>query len=163
MGNFTDKDTGWTKMMTRFTVKAGETEGFVGYLRSSGDYKPKEPDQKAEPITMAQLAAVHEYGSPIRNIPERSFIRSAISQHSKDIKKLIKKVTTSVVDGKLSKKQAIGIVCQKIADGIVAKIESNVPPPLEDATITRKGSSHTLIDTSQLKNSVDWEVKEGGK
>jgi hypothetical protein len=167
MSGFSDKDKGWNRLMTSFKINAGETAGFVGYLRSSGNYKPKpkkgssEGSSPAPAITMAQLAAVHEYGAPEQNIPERSFIRSTLAEHSKDIKRLQKKVTNSIISGKLNKKQAIGILCHKITDGIVAKIESNIPPPLEEETIRRKGSSTALIDTGQLKNSVDWEVKEG--
>jgi hypothetical protein len=166
MGAFSDKDKGWNKLMTSFKVNAGETAGFVGYLRSSGEYKPKptkgEPGNQTKPqvpITMAQLAAVHEYGSPEQNIPERSFIRSTLAEHSKEIKRLVKKVTNACVSGKMDKKRAIGIVCQKIADGMVAKIESNIPPALSEETIRAKGSSVALIDTGQLKNSIDWEVK----
>lgn len=161
MGNFTDKDMGWYKMMSRFTVNAGETAGFVGWLRSSGEHKSKESGGKAESITVAQIAAIQEWGND--HIPERAPVRTALSEHAKDIKKLLKKVTNKVLDGKLDKKQAIGVVCQKIADGIVAKIESNLPPPNAESTIARKGSSTTLIDSAQMKNSVDWEIMGGEK
>lgn len=159
--------------MSTFKVNSGEIAGFVGYLRSSGDYKNKkmrEKEAKAAktdikpptPITMAQLAAVHEFGTQDGTIPERSFIRSSLADHSKEIKRLIKKVTAAIVLGKMDRARALGIVCQKIADGIVAKIDSGVPPPLSDETIRRKGSDHPLIDTGQLKNSVDWKIM-GGK
>lgn len=171
---FTDKDKGWTKFMTQFRVNSGETAGFVGYLRSSGDYKNEAMRTKEakklrtsvkppEPITMAQLAAVHEMGSSDGTIPQRSFIGSAIDEHSKELMRLTKKATNKVIDGDMSKGQAIGLLCQKVADWIVAKIDSNVPPPLEDATIKRKGSTKTLVDTGQLKGAVDWEIKRGSK
>lgn len=171
MGNFTDKDKGWSKLMSGFKVNAGETAGFVGWLRSSGEHKPKEEADKAAkggaqhpqaPITMAQIAAVMEFGSSDGNIPERAPIRTTLAEHSKDIKRLIKKVAGAIVDGKMNKAKALGLVCQKIADGLVAKIESNLPPPNAPETIARKKSSKTLIDTGQIKNSVDWEIK-GGK
>lgn len=165
MGNFTDKDKGWNKMITTFKVNSGETAGFVGYLRSSGEYKKKQTGKGSktsqDEITMAQLAAVHERGSSDGTILQRSFMGSAIDENSKDLKRLVKKMADAVVMGKLSKKQGIGLVCQKLKDLFIAKINSNVQPALKKATEKRKGSSHTLIDTGQLKNSIDWEVKAG--
>lgn len=171
MGNFTDKDKGWNQLMSAFKVNAGETAGFVGWLRSSGEYQPKEKAKATHgdaakpptPITIAQIAAIHEFGAPEANIPERAPIRGMLAEHGKDIRRLIKKVAGACIDGKMNKKQAIGIVCQKMADGLVAKIESNLPPPNEPETVARKGSSKTLIDTGQMKNSVDWEIKGGNK
>jgi hypothetical protein len=157
MPNFTDKDLGYKKFMNAMKLNAGETAGFVGFLRSSGEHKG---DSK-EPTTVAQVAAWNEFGTS--RIPERSFMRSTLAEHSKEIKRLIKKVTGASVDGSMTKAKAIGIVCQKIADGIVAKITSNIPPPNAPETIDRKKSSSTLIDTGQLRNSVDWEVVKGKK
>lgn len=164
MGNFTDKDRGWKAMMTNFKVNSGETAGFVGYLRSSGDYKNESQRKKGEeptPITMAQLAAVHENGSADGIIPQRSFMGSAIDEHQKEIKRLIKKVADGVVMGRLTKRKALGIVCERLKGMFIDKITSNVPPPLKQSTVDAKGSSRTLIDSGQLKNSMDWEIKEG--
>lgn len=167
MSNFTDKDKGWNQLMNTFKVNAGDTQGFVGWLRSSGTHAPEKSkvSDKGEikppkiGITMAQLARLLEFGSADGNTPEYAYFRKTLAQHSKDIKRLIKKVTASCVSGKMDKKRAVGIICQKIADGLVSTIESNLPPPNSDATIARKGSSHTLIDSAQFKNAVDWEVK----
>lgn len=43
-------------------------------------------------------------------------------------------------------------------DKIVQKINSNIPPPNAKSTSDRKGSSKTLIDTSQMLTSVGMEV-----
>lgn len=42
---------------------------------------------------------------------------------------------------------------------IVENIRSNMPPPNAPATIEKKGSSSTLIDTGELMNSVDSQVQ----
>jgi len=110
---------------------------------------------------MAALARVHEFGAPDRNIPERSFIRSAMNEHGKEFERLIKKIARSMVSGKINKKQGLGILAQKAIDWIKAKIDSIVPPPNAPSTVRRKGSDVTLVDTGQLRNSLDWELKEG--
>ena len=38
----------------------------------------------------AEVAAVHEFGSPSKNIPERSFMRSAFNENKKGIVKIVK-------------------------------------------------------------------------
>jgi hypothetical protein len=176
VSNFSDRDKGWKKFCTNFKVQSGETSGFVGYLRSSGDYKNEE-QKKADgtlndsegnknpptPITMAQLASVHEFGSADGTIPERSFMRSAIDKHSKELKRLTHKAAYNASMGHVTKKQALGLICQKMTGWFQDEIEAGVPPPNKPATIARKGSSKTLIDTGQLKNSIDWEIKTGKK
>lgn len=169
MGNFSDKDMGWKKFMANAKVNSGETAGFVGYLRTAGNHKYKNKAMRkgsakaAAPITMAQLAAVHEFGSKDGNIPERSFMRSALNEHSKEFKRLTKKVSLAVLAGKMDKKKGIGILCQKVIDWFAKKIDSNIPPPNSKATVTAKGSSHTLVDTGQLRNSLDWEIRGSKK
>lgn len=172
MGNFTDKDKGWNRLMTTFKVNAGETAGFAGYLRSSGEYKNEEtrkaeakasgkPMKPAAPVSVAQVAAFNEYGTA--SAPERPFVRTAMAEHTKEMKRLTKKAAAQVVDGKMGKSQAIGLLCQKVIDWIAQSIDSNVPPPNAPSTVAAKGSSHTLIDTGQMKNSLDWEIRGNKK
>jgi len=49
-------------------------------------------------------------------------------------------------------------VGMKIENAIRIKILSNVPPPNAASTIKAKGSSHTLIDTGEMLESVSHEV-----
>ena len=48
----------------------------------------------------------------------------------------------------------------KIENAIRLKILSNVPPPLKEATIKRKGSSQTLIDTGQMLASISHSIND---
>ncbi len=47
----------------------------------------------------------------------------------------------------------------KLENAIRQKILSNVPPPNDPATIKAKGSSHTLIDTGTLLDSISHTVE----
>lgn len=49
---------------------------------------------------------------------------------------------------------------QDLENAIRLKILSNVPPPLKEATIKRKGSSHTLIDTGQMLADVSHQIDD---
>lgn len=183
MGIFTDKDSGWKDMISKFEANAGESSVFCGYLRSSGTYKnekerksdakaSKKKIEAASPITMAALAAVHEFGADIRNgfgkgvhivIPERSFMRSTMNTKANELTKLTKRLANAVLKGKMGRKQALGIVGQKVSDWFKGAIDAGVPPPNRPSTVAAKhGSDHPLVDTGQLRNSIDYEVKDKG-
>jgi hypothetical protein len=49
-------------------------------------------------------------------------------------------------------------VGMKLENNIRIKILSNIPPPNASSTIRSKGSSHTLIDTGEMLESVSHEV-----
>lgn len=131
----------------------------VGIL-GTGQLHDRAATDAGEPITVAQLAAVHEFGSPKRRIPERSFLRSAIDESAETLKRTAVNVARNVAAGKLTATQAatrLGLVAQakvqrKIVDGPFA--------PNAPMTVERKGSSRPLIDTGQLRQSVSFEVVE---
>ena len=156
--NFYDRDLGYGKMMTEFKAAKGESAVFVGFLRSSGTHKAKD---KGKPITMAQLGAVHEFGSSDGKIPERSFMRSAVDANHGKLESLIAKLSGQVMDGLMAKKKALGILGETVKQLMKNKIVGGLQPPLKPATIQAKGSSKPLIDTGQLVNSLEWEVREG--
>lgn len=152
---------GWNKLMSVFQVQKGDSTLHVGVLRSSGVYKKKKDRKKGEQVTVAQLAAIHEFGTTDGRIPERSFMRSTIDSNKGQLESLMKKLVGKIADGAMSKDKALGVIGQWLADKMVAKIDSGVPPPNAQSTVDRKGSSQPLIDTGQLKNSIDWEIAKG--
>lgn len=160
MSNFWEKDHGFKDFMAQMTAPSGDQAVFIGYLRDAKPYKPKGKSDKGAPITMAQIAAVNEFGSRDGNIPERSFMRSAIAKYSRDIEKLAKKLSVKVFEGVMPKGQALGILGQFVTDKMRAQIDSNVPPANAPSTVTRKGSSKTLVDTGQLIGALDWELRK---
>ncbi len=160
MALFTSRDKGLGDLVRSFKVNAGETKVFVGHLRSSGNHKQK-PGEKGQPISVAQIAAIHEFGSADGKIPERSYFRSTMNQIHKPLSRMLKKLSKKVTTGGMSKTTALGIVGEYVLTQIRDKIESNIPPALKPETIKRKGSDKTLIDTGQLRDSLDYEIKQG--
>jgi hypothetical protein len=162
---FTDKDTGYKSLMTSFKTRKGESAAFVGYLRSSGNHKPK-PDEKtpAEPITMAALAAVMEYGTKNGRIPARPFFFTTLKRIGRELEKKTKKAALLVLGGRLDEKTAIMALAQWVKQQIAHTIASNIPPPNKPYTIAHKGGKdHTLIDTGQLQDTLDIEYRQGVK
>lgn len=161
MGAFKSKDKGLSELMRTFKVNAGESHVFCGYLRSSGEYKAKPGDKITNPITVAQVAMMNEFGT--ETAPERSFIRSTMSAIRKKLKLTIKKLSRKIVDGKIDKHAALGLVGEFVITHIKDTITDGVPPPNAPSTVKAKGSDHTLIDTGQMRDSLDYEVKGGHK
>ena len=75
-----------------------------------------------KPITWYQLAAVHVYVKEPN--PQRDFMSKAISDNKETLDKLIKSLAKSVVEGKMIKPVALGLVGQKLKDFMIKAINS---------------------------------------
>lgn len=109
---------------------------------------------------MALVAAVHEYGVPEKGIPERSFIRTALQKNLARYKALNRANLAKVVAGKLSVEQALGQLGMMAKADIQDNIRSGTFAPLKQATIDSKGSSKPLIDTGNLRQSINYELEK---
>lgn len=112
-------------------------------------------------LSLVELAAIHEFGSPAANIPERSFIRRTLDAKHDEIQKLLKQSAKAVVHGKTSLGRALNILGQWAVREIKRTITRGpgIPPPLKPATIARKTvngkrGERPLVDTGQLKNAI---------
>lgn len=67
-----------------------------GYLLQQINHRIKSDNQSSEvgvfdgPHQRAYIASIHEYGYPEGGIPERSFMRSALEENRKQLKKIFK-------------------------------------------------------------------------
>ena len=106
---------------------------------------------------IAEYAAYNEFGT--ENIPERSFMRSTFDENLSGIKQDMDRRYGQVLKGELDVSRALGLIGLRHQDQIKDKIGSNLPPPNAPATIEKKGSSKTLIDTGAMKNSIHYLVR----
>jgi phage gpG-like protein len=111
-------------------------------------------------ITLVELAAVHEFGTEDGAIPERSFLRSTFDQKREELVRTGEKLIGEVLDGKMEVDRALGLIGAQLASDVKTKITSSIPPPDKPATVARKGSSTTLIDTGRLRNSITWALDD---
>lgn len=156
-GQVTDKDLGW-KALQRGLDRLREQDpnveiGLIGKKGAEGHRKSDEG------LRVAELGAIHEFGI---GVPERSFLRSTF-----DAKKgpyggvLTRTLRAELIQHvkmrttwDLSKSVALRRMGLKVEGDIKARIAQGIPPPNHPITIARKGSSKTLIDSGQLRNSV---------
>lgn len=115
-------------------------------------------------ISVAQLAAVHEYGSPKRKIPERSFLRAWAAESKAKVDKLMMWLLRKVTGNEMKTEMALGLLGQFGEDGVKAKIDSGPFVPNSPRTIRQKKSSKPLIDTRHnLYSRIKWKIFHGGQ
>lgn len=175
-----EKDLGFREIITNVDRPL---EGAVGYLGTE-----MHPNAK---MSNAALMAIHEYGTEDSHIPERRPFRRAFDSNLPAYEKMARQLSRQImtptrraarivgrsVGGKMVRKRgketggrimtprkmlallsevALGHIKQAISDGL--------PPPNTESTIQRKGSSKPLIDTGELRNSLqslvrDWNAR----
>jgi hypothetical protein len=142
----------------RSYVKVGVLEG----TKEDVVYRDKNGRKKrtGKSIMMAMIAAVHEYGSPKRGVPERSFIRGWVDGDKAVINKFILSLLRKIEDGKLYAEQALKLLGNYGVAGIRHKITTGPFQALKEATIKRKKSSKPLLDTGQLRGGIHYKVEK---
>lgn len=114
-------------------------------------------------LTVAQVAAFHEFGVPPfqlpsgavhPGIPQRSFIRAWFDENQTFINDTLRSQMQLVIAGKLTAEKAMARIALAFEGSVKQRIARGIPPPLSPVTIALKGSSKPLIDTGQLRAAV---------
>lgn len=172
-----DRLTQLVKSINELTAK----EVLVGVPAAEAGREAAEDDGK--PINNAALAYIHETGAPEANIPARSFLVPGIQDNQRALERELKRAADQALLGKRGNVTGalnrVGLVAQA---GVRRKINSGDFPPLSDATLRararrgRKGaqeeldrrakgeapsteSAKPLIDTGQLRNSINYVIR----
>ena len=152
----TDADRGAKAMAARLReLAASKRTVRVGIL---SDAPKKEREGGTGRYSLVEVAAAHEFGAPDAGIPQRSFIRATVDEKRGEIEQLQRSLAVQFVEGKIASDQLLARLGAKVAAMVQTRIASNIPPPLSEETIAKKGSSVALVDTGQLKSSVTWEA-----
>lgn len=143
----TDKDRGWKRAMR--AMRPDNAHVVVGV--------PDDPKKGSEGVTLAQVAAVHEFGTD--TIPRRSFIADTADENRRRYAKFLASHEVSVLTGRQTRRGALNLLGLVMVGDVKRRISAGIAPPLKPETIRRKGSSTPLIDTGQLRNSIMHEVR----
>lgn len=155
-------DSVWREIYERIKLLGAEGSHVkVGVLEGSGAAADGD-------ISIAELAAIHEFGAPNAGIPERSFIRSTFTAKEAELVEITKKLARAVLLGKMTIEKALAVLGEWSAAAIKKTIvdeETTGPEPqaLKPATIAAKGSSVALVDTSRLLSAVTYKVVMRGE
>ncbi len=128
----------------------------VGVLGS----KAEQTHGEAGDITMVELMAIHELGSPAANIPERRPIRKTFEVKSQALAEFSEKLAREIVTKGMPVPRALGLLGTWGATQVKKTIteDEHLEPPLTAETVARKGSDRPLVDTGRLVGAISYEV-----
>ncbi len=146
---------GWTPEGQRIMRELDKLQDLlvkVGFQREQ-----KYPDG----TSLTDVAAWNEFGTV--NMPSRPFMRDSVDENEEKIVAFMQAQVVDIIKNRKTAEQAFeaigtfqkGLVQETITNG---NFEPNRP-----ATIRKKGSRHPLIDTGEMRNSVNFVIgKKGG-
>lgn len=117
----------------------------VGLPKGSNDY----PDG----TSLIMVGATHEFGSEARRVPQRSYLRTTLSERRKEYIKILKKLSKKIISGEMTKEHALGLLGLKVQTDVRDKITDIKEPPL----VVRVGGN-PLVDTGHLRQSIVYKV-----
>jgi hypothetical protein len=148
-----DTDKGFRAFFKNLNIRGGRKIGIKVGITSDDDTR-EDGDSNLE------IATHHEFGAPKANIPERSFIRWTADTHRKKYQRLIKKAEEAALKnprgGNTAVKSALFQLGETAVADIQNRIDSNIPPPLAEVTVLRKGDDLALVDTGEMRGAISW-------
>lgn len=125
----------------------------VGFHAGEHNYSEVGEDS----IDVAQIAAINEFGT--ETIPARPFMHNAVQKGQDKVAQMMASEMQQIMQGK-SVDQALLTVGALMKALIQEEITFGDFAPNAPSTIKAKGSSHPLIDTGLMRQSVHEVVKE---
>jgi hypothetical protein len=138
-------------------VKAGVHSVSVGVPSDA-----KTPDG----TSLADVLGWNEFGTKNEDdtvrIPERPALRRLDeARHVRDFIKLNARNLALVVQGRMTEQVALELLGTIAAAKVQQEITIGGFAPNAPSTIAKKGSSHPLIDTNQLRSRITWAITPG--
>jgi len=143
------KDLGWNRIRNELNRAKKKPHVQVGVYGA-------EASKSNQGVPNIKVASIHEFGGG--HVPQRSFLRTTFDLNTDKITKMAKRLQDGVIAGKSTTRQALSVLGEHLVGLVRRRMSAGIPPPLKAATIRRKGSSKPLIDTGQLRASIDSKV-----
>ena len=114
---------------------------------------------------VAMIGAVHEFGSPEQNIPERSWLRGGIARGQPKFNRLNRANMALVVLGKKTVEESLGQLGAVAAGEVKREFVVGDFEPIKPATIAArerklgKKSTRPLIASGNLRQEITWQLE----
>ena len=115
---------------------------------------PKGSNAYPDGTSVIMVGSVHEFGSPSKGIPERSYLRSSVLEGKSKYKSMFTKLAKKITGGKMTMPEALSILGQQMQNDVRDKITDLKSPALKG----REGNP--LVDTGHLRQSIVYEVSD---
>ena len=124
------------------------------YLNAGFFEQDTETDERGEAKSLAEIAAIQEFGAPKASIPERSFMRSTFDAHEDDYTQAASEALGSVIDGDITPMGAMIEVGERMSGDMRLTIYDMKTPPNAPSTIARKGFNDPLVHTGTMARTL---------
>lgn len=116
-------------------------------------------------LSLPKLAAIHEFGAPRANVPERSYMRRALREHRSLLRRHAVRVLQAVAAGRRTK-PLTDAMAAALKKAVQDTIRSTVSPPMSPRHRARRiamgdPNPQLLYDTHQLHDGVIVTVGKG--
>lgn len=144
------------------------TNAELAFIHTNGVYKKNLDTVKGylDSLTPAARAQMMETGSPLYRIPPRPFMQPALNKHINQIETSLNRASKrNLAEGKsglIDEFNKLGLRCQNWIRKWFTDPENGWPPN-KPATIKAKGSDKPLIDTGELRKSITYVIRKGGR
>lgn len=181
-----DKDFGWKDILAGLTAADGKTTkvGIVGAAAKQPaggtvtETKKRRRKRKGlagkilgarevevvktRQLTLAEVAAIHEFGAPEADVPERSFLRAAVDDNKDAITDEFIRLGESIFDAepealKITLEEMGGMVAGFMKDKILGGLE---PPLSAEMTELREGDWRPLAVLLAQSTTLEHEEKD---
>lgn len=144
-----------TETLKRPKLAIRRIEKLAKELQQSGSVKvglPKGSNAYPDGTSVIKVGIMHEFGSPANNIPQRSFLRATVEENQPGYKKMFRKLSEGIVDGRLTELKALNLVGLKVTGDVQTRISDGIRPRLK----YREGTP--LYNTGHLLQSITYQV-----
>jgi hypothetical protein len=125
----------------------------VGFLDASKQHD-EATKTAGKPVTVVEVALANEFGTD--RAPERPFMRTSAKELAPKMRELGAKLLAAVIAGRMTVDQALDRLGLTAQTAIKKTIDDWEIPPNAPATIAKKGANNPLVDTGQMRNSVQY-------
>lgn len=146
-----DKDLGWGRIKKELAL-AKRSHVNVGVLSTAGTYASDDG-----PVNIADVATFNEFGTSA--IPSRPFMAQAFDSNLESIKSFVSARFDELFSGKITTETGLKMIGVFFKGKVQETISKGDFAPNAPSTVAAKGSSHPLIDTGRLRQSINFEVK----
>lgn len=153
-GTTLDKDLGYSRIL-------GDLENIKGSFVTVGVHANEPPYMNGkEPVEVALVALVNEFGSRDGHVPERSFLRETFDTHYAEWKQETRDLLWEVIKGRITPEKALARLGIKMSIQVQNTITQKSIPRNADSTVRRKPDvgNNPLINTRKLHRSIAFQV-----
>lgn len=163
----TDKDLGHDALLRELGKMAGTAYADVGLLEGEGTQLHEAPSGEKSELTLAQIGAVHEFGSSDGRIPQRSWLRSNHDAHLGKYQARLERDYGRFLSalGAIPMGALLTAFAEQVASDVRRTITALKSPPKAPATLRREGERFTnpLIWTGAMRAAVRGRVRVSGR